>query len=136
MKNTLHTALMGTALVIGALGSTATWAQQAGTTTVAAEYKELLEGWSVNKQFIGATVYNEDNAKVGKISDVIIAPDGMLSYAIVGAGGFVGLGAHNVAIPIGKMKRGDDKLVLPGATKDAIKALPPFKYLPKMERHL
>ncbi|HZE92805.1 MAG TPA: PRC-barrel domain-containing protein, partial [Rhizobacter sp.] len=102
MKNTLHTALMGTALVIGALGSTATWAQQAGTTTVAAEYKELLEGWSVNKQFIGATVYNEDNAKVGKISDVIIAPDGMLSYAIVGAGGFVGLGAHNVAIPIGK----------------------------------
>jgi sporulation protein YlmC with PRC-barrel domain len=136
MNNKLRTALIGTALVITALGSTTTYAQQAGTTTVAAEYKELLEGWSVKKQFIGATVYNQDKAKVGKITDVIVAPDGNVSYAIVGAGGFVGVGVHNVAIPIGKLQTADDKLILPGATKDMIKGLPPFKYLPKMDRHL
>jgi hypothetical protein len=35
---------------------------------------------------------------------------------------------HNVAIPVYQFKLVDSKLVLPGATKDALKAMPEFQY--------
>jgi hypothetical protein len=47
-----------------------------------------------------------------------------LSFVIVGAGGFVGVGKHDVAIPVQQ----DGKFVLSGATKEAIKTLPKFEY--------
>jgi len=52
-----------------------------------------------------------------------------VSFAIIGAGGFVGVGRHDVLIPITQLKQQEDgKIVLPGATKEAIKALPKFEY--------
>ena len=42
------------------------------------------------------------------------------------------MGTHNVAIPMNRIKEQDNKLVLPGATKEALKALPEFQYA-KME---
>ena len=50
---------------------------------------------------------------------------------IVGAGGFVGVGRHDVAIPVTHLNQKDGKFILPGATKDAIKALPKFEYATK-----
>jgi len=43
-------------------------------------------------------------------------------------GGFLGFGVHDVAIPVGLLTLVDGKLVLPGATKEAIKAIPKFEY--------
>ncbi len=54
-----------------------------------------------------------------------------LSFVIVGAGGFVGVGKHDVAIPVNQLKQQDGKFVLSGATKEAIKALPKFEYAKK-----
>jgi sporulation protein YlmC with PRC-barrel domain len=81
------------------------------------------------KKLIGATVYNDQNEKVGKIEDMIIAPDGKLSVAVVDVGGFLGLGAHRVAIPVEQFTQIEPKIVLPGATKQALKGLPEFKYV-------
>jgi len=50
---------------------------------------------------------------------------------IVGAGGFVGVGRHDVAIPVTQLNQKDGKFILPGATKDSIKALPKFEYARK-----
>ncbi len=88
-------------------------------------------GWSVKRQILGQAVYNEQKQRVGKIDDLIIAPDTAVSFVIVGAGGFVGLGKHDVAIPVTQLKQQDGKFVLPGATKEAIKALPKFEYARK-----
>ena len=38
---------------------------------------------------------------------------------------------HDVAIPINRIKQENNKLVLPGATKEAPKALPEFQYAEK-----
>jgi hypothetical protein len=92
------------------------------------EMQDIVAGWSVKKQVLGETVYNEENQKVGTIDDLIVAPDKAVSYAIVGTGGFVGVGRHDVAIPINQLKQQDGKFMLPGATKDTIKALPKFEY--------
>jgi PRC-barrel domain len=94
----------------------------------AEEMKALALGWSAKKQILDKDVYNDNNEKVGKVEDLIIAPDKAVSYAIVGVGGFLGLDRHDVAIPAGQLKFDGGKLMLPGATKEALKALPQFEY--------
>ena len=84
-------------------------------------------GYRASK-LIGATVYNDKGAKIGKVGDLIIKPDGTVSYAIIDVGGFLGIGVHQVAIPVGQFTSVKPKLVLPGATKDALKALPEFHF--------
>jgi hypothetical protein len=109
-------------------------AQVAGSTTVGisvTEQREVAHGWSAKRQILGQAVYNENNEKVGTIDDIIISPSRAVSYAIVGAGGFLGVGKHDVAIPVEQIKEQDGKLTLPGATKDALKAMPEFEYAAK-----
>ena len=65
---------------------------------------------------------------MGKIEDVIITPEKAIAYVIIGAGGFLGIAKHDVAIPTTQLKHEGDKIVLPGATKEAVKALPKFEY--------
>jgi sporulation protein YlmC with PRC-barrel domain len=88
----------------------------------------VAKGWSGKKDLLGKPVYNDNGEKVGTISDVIIGPDRAASFAIVGAGGFVGMSKHNVAIPFQQLQLKGDRTVLPGATKDAIRSLPEFVY--------
>ena len=106
-------------------------AQVAGSTVLgvaAAELREVATGWSAKRQVLGQPVFNDKNEKVGTVDDIIISPDKAVSYAIVGAGGFLGVAKHDVAIPVDQFAHADGKLVLEGATKEAIKAMPPFEY--------
>jgi len=106
-------------------------AQVAGSTVLgvaAAELREVATGWSAKRQVLGRPVFNDKNEKVGTVDDIIISPDKAVSYAIVGAGGFLGVAKHDVAIPVNQFTQEDGKLVLAGVTKEAIKALPPFEY--------
>lgn len=108
----------------------------AGTATLGVavvEMEAVIGGWSVQKDILKKSVYNDKNDKIGTISDIIISPnpDAKLpsaSYAVLGVGGFLGLGKHEVVIPIAQIKLQDNKLVLAGATKDALKTLPKFEY--------
>ena len=92
------------------------------------ELKELVIGWSVRKDLLGKGVQNDKKENLGKIEDVIVSPTNSLSYAIVGVGGFLGIPSRLVAIPMKQLKLQSSQLVLPGATKDALKAMPPFVY--------
>lgn len=79
-------------------------------------------------QILAQPVFNEKSEVIGKVDDVIIAPDKAVSYAIIAAGGFLGVGKHDVAIPVSQLRQVDGKFVLPGATKDIVKTMPPFEY--------
>jgi sporulation protein YlmC with PRC-barrel domain len=106
-------------------------AQVAGSTTIGVtkeEIKAVMEGWSAKKAILGKAVYNDKNEKIGTVADLIITPDRSVSYAIIGAGGFLGIGKHDVAIPMSQLKLEKDKFILPGATKEALKAMPKFEY--------
>ena len=65
---------------------------------------------------------------LGYLDDLIITPDQYVSYAIIGVGGFLGLRKHDVAVPVSTLKDDKGKLVLPGASKDALKAMPKIEY--------
>jgi sporulation protein YlmC with PRC-barrel domain len=105
-----------------------------GVTVV--EMEAIILGWSAKKDLLGKNVYNDQKEKIGTIDDLIISPakDAKLpaaSFAIVGVGGFLGLGKNDVAVPMEQFKLVNNQLTLPGATKDALKALPKFEYARK-----
>ena len=129
MKKSLCFATLVIAGSLGFIGIDG--AQVAGSATVGVtvtESSEVALGWSVKKTIFGQTVYNDAGDKVGKVVDLIITPLKSVSYAIVGAGGFIGIGRHDVAIPASQLSEKGGRLVLAGATKDIIKSLPPFEY--------
>jgi sporulation protein YlmC with PRC-barrel domain len=112
--------------------STSVSAQVAGVTTTVGinitESTQLALGWSVKNTLMGKMIYNETGDKVGKVEDLIISPDKKVTYVIVGAGGFIGIGRHDVAISVNQIQDKAGKLMMVGATKDTIKALPVFTY--------
>lgn len=95
------------------------------------EVSEIATGWSVKKSILGKAIYNEKGDKIGSVDDLIIAPNKTLSYAIIGAGGFLGMGKYDVAIPITQINEVNGKMELKGATKESIKEMPKFEYAPK-----
>jgi sporulation protein YlmC with PRC-barrel domain len=107
--------------------------EQLGATVV--EMQTVVLGWSAKKHLLGKTVVNDKKEKIGKIEDLIISPSPeklpYASYAIIGVGGFLGIGTKDVAIPTSQIKLEGKDLTLPGATKDALKALPKFEYQKK-----
>jgi sporulation protein YlmC with PRC-barrel domain len=113
------------------MGASPAGAQVAGSATVGvavAEMTQVVNGWSAKKSILGKPVFNDAGEKVGKVQDLIISPDKNLSYLIVGAGGFIGIGRHDVAVPTAQIHAQDGKLVWSGATKDAVKTMPAFVY--------
>lgn len=101
---------------------------QDGSDVGVIELDVITAGWSARKDIIGKPVYNDQNQRIGKIDDIIITPDNAVSFAIIGAGGFLGIGKHDVVIPVDHIESVDNRYVIPGATKAALKALPAFKY--------
>jgi sporulation protein YlmC with PRC-barrel domain len=133
MNNKLSRLALATLTLAGVLCSAGPVAAQVagGSTTVGVavvESTQLALGWSVKKSLLGKTIYNDAGDKVGNVEDLIISPDKNVSYVIVGAGGFIGIGRHDVAIPVSQIKDQAGKLVMAGVTKDMIKAMPAFDY--------
>ena len=133
MKKNLSVLALAAITVVGGLCMAEPAAAQiaGGTTTVdtsITETTQLAMGWSVKKTLMGKTIYNDAGKKVGKVEDLIIAPDRNVSYVIIGAGGFIGIGRHDVAIPVTQIQGKAGKLVMSGATQDMIKAMPAFTY--------
>jgi hypothetical protein len=131
MERKIFTAIAAASLLLA--GATTSIGQQVvGSTQLGvavAELRDVTTGWSAKRQVLGKTIYNDSGDGIGKVDDIIVAPDKAVSYAIIGAGGFLGVGRHDVAIPVGQLKQqSDGKFVLAGATKDALKAMPPFEY--------
>jgi sporulation protein YlmC with PRC-barrel domain len=60
--------------------------------------QEAAGQWRASK-LIGLTVYNHDNEKIGGITELIVDDSGKLDAVVVGAGGLLGLGERDVAIP-------------------------------------
>jgi sporulation protein YlmC with PRC-barrel domain len=116
------------AAILGSLGNTES--QVAGSANLGVaktEMKAVMVGWSAEKDVLGHPVYNDHGEKIGTIDDNIVAPDKAVSYAIVGAGGLLGIGKHDVAIPASQIRREGERYVLPGA----MQKLPEFEYANK-----
>ena len=107
---------------------------QAASSNVSQQELNLAEkGWSAKKDIIGKAVYNDNNEKIGDVNDMIFSRNNSASFVVIGVGGFLGMGEHDVAVPLSRIKHDNDKLILAGATKEALKKMPEFRYA-KSER--
>ncbi len=93
---------------------------------------EQAEGQVAASTYIGQTVYNAADESIGEINDVIFTTDGSVEAAVIGVGGFLGIGEKNVAVPldtiaIAEVPNSDDLKLTTQETADTLKAAPEFK---------
>ena len=59
--------------------------------------------WRSSK-LIGVNVYNEQNEKLGDINEIVLDPTGKVTGYVVGVGGFLGMGEHDILVEPAKIK--------------------------------
>ena len=120
--------LSGAAILAASLGGHA-YAQGAPQTVALTQVdpSSLATGYRTSK-VVGSLVVNEANDTIGTIDDLIVTPTNKVPYAVVSVGGFLGMGIRYVIVPYSAFDVNDKRMMLRGATKDSLKALPEFKY--------
>ncbi|WP_428491655.1 PRC-barrel domain-containing protein [Rhodopila sp.] len=84
----------------------------------------LDNGYRASK-IIGAAVYNDQNQQVGDVSDLFLSKQNQVAMAVISVGGFLGIGAKLVSVPIDKLQiDGKNKVIMAGATKDELNHMP------------
>lgn len=109
MKKLVTIALLGTAIAgSSAYAQTAQPADRtapaATATPAASSDKMMLKGkWRASK-LMGLDVYNEANEKLGDVNELILDKDGKVDAVVIGVGGFLGMGEHDIAVTMDKLK--------------------------------
>ncbi|MCG6203715.1 PRC-barrel domain-containing protein [Rhodopseudomonas sp. HC1] len=105
--NTVLAGLLGSTLI-----ATAAFAQSPAATdssmskTTAAPAASSMSAnseWRASKM-IGLNVYNQANEKLGDISEVLLDKAGKVHAVVIGVGGFLGVGQHDVAVKFDQLK--------------------------------
>ena len=88
-------------------------------------------GSSAVADIVGLDVIAMDDGELSDVGEVErlvrVAAGGDEVMAIVGVGGFLGLGEHDVAVPLAQFEMSAEGLVLPGVTEDDLEAMAPFE---------
>ncbi|CAA6604303.1 PRC-barrel domain protein [Rhodospirillaceae bacterium LM-1] len=81
-------------------------------------------------QVLGANVTNESNEVLGKVDDLIVSRHETAIYAVLSVGGYLGIGDRLIAVRYEDMSPSADGrgVMLKGATKEWLKAMPEFVY--------
>ena len=109
MRNFFVAALLSAACVSGpAYAQTAQPADRAApaatTSPAASNAKMMLKGnWRASK-LMGLDVYNEANEKLGDVNEIILDKTGKVTAVVIGVGGFLGMGEHDIAVSMDKLK--------------------------------
>lgn len=122
---------MGTAPTTGGMGAAAgpsdmgTTMGQTGTPTTAPSPSWYADVQS--DEIIGQTVYGSNGEEIGEVDNVVINQQGKQAAAVIGVGGFLGIGERDVTIPLDNLQRGQDNRLTTSMTKDAIGALSEYQ---------
>src|SRR5512139_3387826 len=160
MRALIYGGLLATTMLVPALAQTnpppassnppaAQPSSPAPKTSATVAPKAQGDMWRASK-LIGVNVYNDQNEKLGDISEILLDKSGKVDGVVIGVGGFLGLGKHDILVTMDKLKFVNepvrtssttttasssnankwypDHAVLSGATKDSLKNMPEFKY--------
>jgi len=78
-------------------------AAPAATATSSQEKPALKGNWRASK-LMGLDVYNDANEKLGDINELILDKNGKVAAVVIGVGGFLGMGEHDIAVSMDKLK--------------------------------
>jgi sporulation protein YlmC with PRC-barrel domain len=63
--------------------------------------------WRSSK-LLGLNVYNDQNEKLGDISEILMDKSGKVDGVVIGVGGFLGMGQHDIKVEMSKLKFVDE----------------------------
>ncbi len=122
MRIPLNFYALATATIL--LGATVASAQSNKSSNAKSSYAGLLSASKLK----GADVYNLQNESIGEVEEVLLDPaSGRVRFAVVEVGGFLGMGATNVAVPWSAFhisREGDDVKYVVDASKDKLEKAP------------
>ncbi|MGO9487385.1 MAG: PRC-barrel domain-containing protein [Rhodomicrobium sp.] len=124
MKTTLKTTLAAVAALMIAVSPVAA---QTPTFMDMQNDTEVL-----GTDFIGTPVDSKDGQQIGKIANLVFDQNGRIELAVIGVGGFLGIGEKDLAVPFDAVKSevADGKHVFViDATKEQLIAAPVYKTL-------
>ena len=81
----------------------------------------------MGKEIVGKDVYGADNRNMGEVEDVVMGANGQVESVLVDVGGFLGLGARRVAIPISQIQLGQGDRLTTTMTEAQAKKQPEYK---------
>jgi sporulation protein YlmC with PRC-barrel domain len=112
----LAAGLIGSALLISpVLAEDNAATNKVGASTTAEQYHG---DWRASK-VVGLRVYNKSDENIGSISDLLMDKSGNIKAAVIGVGGFLGMGEHLVAIPFDKIKFVDEPVTTASTAPNA-----------------
>ncbi|MCU4179979.1 PRC-barrel domain-containing protein [Bosea sp. BH3] len=74
--------------------------------------------WRSSK-LIGVDIYGPDDKKVGDVTEVIVDKTGKVEMVTIGVGGFLGIGAKDVAVPFEQVSWSDQPIASPAPAPSA-----------------
>jgi sporulation protein YlmC with PRC-barrel domain len=75
--------------------------------TAAAKPASQSGQWRASK-LVGLNVYNDQNEKLGDISEILLDKSGKVEGVIIGVGGFLGMGQRDIKVEMSKLKFVDE----------------------------
>ncbi|CAD7053202.1 photosystem reaction center subunit H [Pseudorhizobium endolithicum] len=110
----------------------------ASTDTAAASGSYITEQSETQisaNDYIGKPVYNAEDESIGDVNDLIMEEQGGIVAAVIGVGGFLGIGEKDVAVPMDKItmsrdtENNNEVRLTTTETAESLKAAPEFMTL-------
>jgi sporulation protein YlmC with PRC-barrel domain len=98
--------LLASVMVLPALAQSSPPAATAPATTMAAPVTHA--GMWRSSKLIGLNVYNDQNEKLGDINEILLDKSGKVEGVVIGVGGFLGMGEHDIKVDMAKLKFVDE----------------------------
>jgi sporulation protein YlmC with PRC-barrel domain len=109
-SNLLIGGLLASVLIVPAFAQSnppASTAHPAPAATTTTTKKVFSDQWRASK-LIGLNVYNDQNEKLGDISEILLDKSGKVEGVVIGVGGFLGMGQHDIKVDMAKLKFVDE----------------------------
>lgn len=137
IRKLLATTALASLMVTGAMAQETTAPAPSGEPAMEQPAAPVVQAdGHLISNIIGEAVYNgtgDDAQNIGKVSDLVLDKDGNVQSAIIGVGGFLGIGAKDVAFEFDNMQwaeRDSDRWLIAATTKEQLEAQPAFDSTP------
>jgi sporulation protein YlmC with PRC-barrel domain len=109
MRTLILGGLLASAMLVPALAQTNPPTASPAPAAQSTAPKVHGEMWRSSK-LIGLNVYNDQKEKLGDISEVLLDKSGKVDGIVIGVGGFLGMGQHDIMVEMSKLKFVDEPI--------------------------
>jgi len=99
--------LLSSVMIVTAFAQSNPPAPSAANPPAASTTASSSNMWRASK-LVGVNVYNDQDEKLGSISEVLIDKSGKVDGVVIGVGGFLGMGQHDIKVDLSKLKFSDE----------------------------